>query len=422
MEERRFAFVKNLPIDFQPLECPPKRVLGTLFEHAFTAAGLPEEGRYLQFNLAITPPLNDKAPDQIGRCSRFAKYRDYSPNEIRRVAPALDPASSAIWVEWNRTKLKIVGIVDFGTSWHEAMLGTGFVYSAPQCLLTRVTRQGLIKVYHSGTHIASLIDGQIAGWGRKYVGALTSYVADSTKGMAGNFTRPTINRKRELPEAEAFEKISLWNTYAGIANLMSARGHGGALIIAPCDSGELSGVLRMKYKMDSDRLRSSYISFVNQHHKLIDLDSATRKRPPASMKRVRDLVRQLLLDRADFDELCGNMARAIKWVADLAGCDGAIMLSRELHLRGFGVEIRAELNDSIKVFESVDDRLGKLDALDVEQFGMRHRSAIKLVSQCPDLLILVVSQDGPVSAVWSPTKGHIHVSKNVDLVGLTTTN
>jgi len=41
------------------------------------------------------------------------------------------------------------------------------------------------------------------------------------------------------------------------------------------------------------------------------------------------------------------------------------------------------------------------EELDSEQFGMRHRSAIKLCSQCDEIIVFVVSQDGGISLVWN---------------------
>lgn len=60
---------------------------------------------------------------------------------------------------------------------------------------------------------------------------------------------------------------------------------------------------------------------------------------------------------------------------------------------------------------------GENRPLDVEQFGMRHRSAIKLVSQQNDLRVLVVSQDGPISAVWWD-KQQVFVRRGVSLVNM----
>lgn len=46
---------------------------------------------------------------------------------------------------------------------------------------------------------------------------------------------------------------------------------------------------------------------------------------------------------------------------------------------------------------------------------MRHRSAVKLASQLEGVMILVISQDGPVSAVWADEFA-VYVYKGVRLV------
>jgi hypothetical protein len=99
-----------------------------------------------------------------------------------------------------------------------------------------------------------------------------------------------------------------------------------------------------------------------------------------------------------------ELVEASRFVAHLSGCDGAILISDDLNVLGFGVEIAAEPRDGTPVgavdndFEEVNHKFRQLD---VEHFGMRHRSALKLVTQEPNWRALVVSQDGPISAVWS---------------------
>jgi RNA-directed DNA polymerase len=56
--------------------------------------------------------------------------------------------------------------------------------------------------------------------------------------------------------------------------------------------------------------------------------------------------------------------------------------------------------------------------IDVEHFGLRHRSAIKLVSRKSTVCVLVVSQDGPISFVSSDSPGQVQVRKGVNLTNL----
>ena len=90
------------------------------------------------------------------------------------------------------------------------------------------------------------------------------------------------------------------------------------------------------------------------------------------------------------------------------------MITNDLKLLGFGVEVRAELADGNLVQEVFADFGDNAKICDIEQFGMRHRSAIKFCSNMPESCALVVSQDGPISGVWS-IDGKTLIKKNVAL-------
>lgn len=61
----------------------------------------------------------------------------------------------------------------------------------------------------------------------------------------------------------------------------------------------------------------------------------------------------------------------------------------------------AAFRPGVELIDVCSEGARRGERLDVEMFGMRHRSAVKLVSQHPEVRVLVVSQDGPISAVWS---------------------
>jgi hypothetical protein len=109
---------------------------------------------------------------------------------------------------------------------------------------------------------------------------------------------------------------------------------------------------------------------------------------------------------------------AIRFVARLAGCDGAIVIAEDLQVLGFGAEIRSELKPNTQVIEVIDDMRNVMKPLDVEHFGLRHRSAIKLVSRKTTACVLVVSQDGPISFVSSDLQGQVKVRKGMNLVNM----
>ncbi|KAF2989591.1 hypothetical protein MJC1_03359 [Methylocystis sp. MJC1] len=210
-------------------------------------------------------------------------------------------------------------------------------------------------------------------------------------------------------ESSSFQFICLWNTYAAIANAISANGHGGMLIILP-DTVVDSELVRCKYTCCSNILRDAFTRFMNARHLVGDYTELTEDG--------FNIPEQFKI-RAEWNmvEYYDALVEATRFVAGLSGCDGALVLSSDLRLLGFGGEIRAELLADINVSEVKNEARREYSECDIEQFGMRHRSAIKLASKSRESLVLAISQDGPISAVWWQDD-RVLVKKNVRLTNL----
>ncbi|MCZ7544183.1 MAG: DNA integrity scanning protein DisA nucleotide-binding domain protein [Anaerolineae bacterium] len=70
-------------------------------------------------------------------------------------------------------------------------------------------------------------------------------------------------------------------------------------------------------------------------------------------------------------------------------------------VEGFGAEILLDKARRVTVYAPDDEDTRGMTVMDSEQFGMRHRSAIRLCGSVPDVAVIVVSQDGGVSLVWN---------------------
>ena len=148
--------------EYSPPPCPPNELLQQLFEVSFIAANCPEESRYPKFNIVAISGQADASP-QGYNALKFDTPRPLSVQEIRRLAPTIDIGKSAICATWNDDGWIIVGIADFGTSWHRAKKGLGYLYRAPSDLFIQVDRPGRIKVNKGPYHVATLEDGLIIG-------------------------------------------------------------------------------------------------------------------------------------------------------------------------------------------------------------------------------------------------------------------
>src|SRR5262249_761640 len=86
-------------------------------------------------------------------------------------------------------------------------------------------------------------------------------------------------------------------------------------------------------------------------------------------------------------------------IAALADVDGAVVLTRRLELVGFGAEIVGSLPHVERVARAADLE-GETRALDTpDDVGTRHRSVYRLVAAAPEVLAIVMSQDGAVQFV-----------------------
>lgn len=185
------------------------------------------------------------------------------------------------------------------------------------------------------------------------------------------------------------------------------------MILVPPNAHLSDEFIKVKYAQSSLILRSAFTSLMNKRHVLGDLIAQQENGVT-----IRDEV--MFHSEMKMREMFFVLVESTRFVAQLSRCDGAIVITDDLKILGFGAEIRAQMNPIAQVFEAVDDydeMNRKYRRIDREQFGMRHRSAIKLVSHMQDSRALVISQDGPISAVWFEGD-KVVVRKGVNLVNM----
>lgn len=388
---------------------PPNRLLRELIETAYVAAAVPDEGRYPQFNIVAFPAAKTNENKSLGQVWNFADRRPLSVEEIRRLAPAVDLKKSAILTEWDANRWYIAGLVDLGTSWNRARIGLQYHYQFPPCLFLQIDRIGRIRAYQGQFLIAALVDGELERRkGFELSMALHAPVDNGLRKIWPEITYPKIEEPREY---ENFQFIAFWNTLAALANCIGEEAHGGAVVIVPAGKSASVKQLRIKYRQDASTLKNSFIEFMSIRHRVADF--------VVRIERGEELVKgDWALAELDLAERHLRLVEAIRFVARLACCDGAIVISEDLRLLGFGAEIRSELKSKTIVREVKDEMRKLYEPLNIEAFGLRHRSAIKLVSQEPTYSVLVISQDGPISVVWSEQDRFVTVKRGANLVNL----
>jgi hypothetical protein len=102
---------------------------------------------------------------------------------------------------------------------------------------------------------------------------------------------------------------------------------------------------------------------------------------------------------AEIESLDEALFETAHLIAGLAAADGAVVMSKQNELLGFGGMISGRLPDVERVWRALDLE-GKVVAEErTGNVGSRHRSAYRLASALPGSVAVVVSQDGGVRFV-----------------------
>jgi hypothetical protein len=309
------------------------------------ASAVPDEGRFPKFNI-VAVPESEVQRRSLGDVWQFSEPRVFSVDEIRRLAPAVDSKKSAILARWKSTGWEIAGLVDLGTSWSRARLGLQYHYQLPACLFIQVDRPGKIRVYQGQFHIASLSDGKVERE-KTFEASLVLHrqTHNGLNKVWNDITYPKIEEPREY---ENFQFIAFWNAYAALANCVNEEGHGGAIVIAPVGRPVIDKELRIKYRQDTSILRDAFVGFMNSRHRAADL--AVRIETGEGLLQGEYAMAEMSLTQSHL-----QFVEAIRFVAKLSGCDGAIVVSEDLRLLGFGAEIRSELKPGTVAREVIDE-------------------------------------------------------------------
>ncbi len=83
-------------------------------------------------------------------------------------------------------------------------------------------------------------------------------------------------------------------------------------------------------------------------------------------------------------------------IAGLAAADGAVVMSKQNELLGFGGMISGRLPDVESVGRALDLEGEKIAEEETGNVGARHRSAYRLVGALPGSVTVMISQDGGV--------------------------
>ena len=347
--------------------------LASLLETCFFATMLAEEARPTRFAAAY------RAPDGLDGipARRLARPLPFTPETIRRIAPATDPDLTSLGIWQSDGELCVWGLVD-----------------APRlrCLQIFGTDTGQLRV----TYFRQIQMIYAHGVGRVRAEQDPSFVTSiQLIAAAMGLVRPQWYRPRAL---------------LGLADTLIRSGHGGAILVS---------------KQPREEVRRSQINLTypslgpltTLEEPVLEAQEAAAPSPDADLfQHFKSVERQ----------------NDIRRTARLAAVDGAVLCDPHLRIIGFGAMIdiqgmppgssvyRVDLPAAMPHLLETPSDLSQISArhpiLIEEVGGQRHQSGVRWCSTSPSAkLALVCSQDSAASLIApTGTDGDVGVVMNIE--------
>lgn len=395
------------PHDGSPLPLPVT-ALERLLSVCYQASLLREEGRPVTFRLALIEPealpANEGPPTGFHRLA-LARALPLTAHELRQLAHAapFDRALLGVRLD-DMGEFALWGVIYSGMRWLQTVRG-GRRYLpqvVPFSLRVAVTGPGCILVSSRDAALAELRDGTLTGLSMDVFTApwMTELLVGGVAACEAAHAAARAQTLHDWSDLDPRFAVQLAESVLRrlVATVRGAH-HGGTLVIVP------SGVARSLAR--SGQLRLKYVFS----------DEAPRRRVPTLICKVMDALAELHGESgapgrvgweqyepssderlAALDEGVFEVAHLI---AALAGVDGAVLMTRQFELIGFGGEISGDLSAVGHVARSLDLAGDERERVRADQVGTRHRSAYRLCQAVPEALVIVISQDGGVRFVRS---------------------
>jgi len=387
--------------DTKRAEVPPLAAIEALLSVCFQASLLREEGRPITFRLALGEPevfpAQGGPPHSLLRLL-FTHARALDPHELRRLAPAAVFQRSLIGARLNGGRaMEIWGLIHSGPRWLQSIRGGRDVHQAsPEVVVVSVTGPGRILVSRGAVALGELTNGALAStrldvFQSRWLSEIFTEVWGAQ--WAGHIAARERSKSSRAALDPAFgAQLAEHVLRRVVATIRGAR-HGGTLIVVPADASGVRHV-RLKYAFRDEEPRRRVLVLIA---KVMNALSAR----PGSRRRGRtvgwaDYEASISRQLAELDEA---VFEAAHFLAALASVDGAVVLTRRLEVLGFGAEISGELPEDAPVVHALDLEGDRRNPAQTDRVGTRHRSAYRLCAAEPDVLAIVVSQDGGVRFV-----------------------
>lgn len=385
---------------------PSSPVLERLLSVCYQASLLHEEGRPVTFRISFAGPEEfarlGSPPAGLHRLL-FEQARPFDEYELRRLAPAAVFERSLIGVRLEQSgALGVWGLIHSGPRWLQAVRGGRRIRQAiPRVLMVAVTGPGRVLVSKGQRTLAGIAGGTLANVATDVFSApwfASVFGERQAAQRAEHASRPPRPTPHGSLERGLGQKLGEHVLRRVVATIRAAR-HGGTLVILPPHARKLCNddrCLALKYPFFDEEPRRRILTLTVQIMDELGQESVPGTAQPVARGGWTAYEASADSSLTALDEALFEVAHL---VATLANVDGAVVITDELEILGFGAEISGSLPEVAVVERCLDvDGVRRISER-TDRVGTRHRSAYRLCQHVHDALVIVVSQDGGVRFV-----------------------
>ncbi len=381
---------------------PKKEIFKKLIDTVYHASFLTEEQRRIWFRIVYVSKdeliTEAQIPQREIRVVEFSKARDFTIGELVKLAPAADPIQVLIGVYHAKSskKLKIWGLIENGTTFweltrHESMFGI----SPPDALTLSSKKAGQIIFSRAGYIFLRLDQGKIEKPSGTIFdkGPIANFLQTGRKNLRNESKKRMEKKKVPFPNGwNAFQYVTFIER---ILNGIRERFHGGTLIIIPDKINPSDTRLRdrivIKYPCDFDALNP----LIDQIEKFYYYESLLKKFRKQEIISSED-AKECINTNKERQTTERRLTETANFISSLSAVDGAVVMTENLHILGFGAEIIAISPSLNKVKVITDYKKNTGEFRNIELFGTRHRSAFRFCSSFENAITAIVSQHGGI--------------------------
>jgi hypothetical protein len=343
-------------------QLPPVEELIDLCATLLNVSCMREEGHFSSFRVCFMQPDSDFLDAYVYAHSlKFENPVPFKVKDLRKLTPAINPGMSYLVLDLKEKPLMVTGIIAAYTTWDKVIAGE----------LSDGSMMPMIPNLY--VKAPGEIDGCLGE------NTIVSYSFGSTVISRYDVFRDSLI-SRELSTGSAVNDKERTHFLSRVLWKVDRYRHGGTILIVP-SAESCAGFIDVKYKLPCEFL-------FNEEKSLIDISSSVRENE--------------LVSYADF-------------IAKLTTVDGAVLLTKDLDLIGFGVEIltdKMEQKEPPMKFISSDNSVDPFRRF--TDNGTRHRSGYRFAHEVDGSVVIIVSQDGAVKAC-TKNKGDVVVYDNIAL-------